>query len=95
MEKIRSFEELEAKQAVCTKCMDDKFSGNDGKRHVVLCGGTGCLSSHSDKIRERFCEVIKERGLDDKVTVNQLLRAFSKAGYEARKLKEGEKQKKN
>lgn len=31
----------------------------------------------------------------DKVTVNQLLRAFSKAGYEARKLKEGEKQKKN
>jgi hypothetical protein len=31
----------------------------------------------------------------DKVTVNQLLRAFSKAGYEARKLKEGEKPKKN
>ena len=31
----------------------------------------------------------------DKVTVNQLLKAFSKAGYEARKLKEGEKPKKN
>ena len=72
MEKIRSFEELEAKQAVCTKCMEDKFSGNDGKRHVVLCGGTGCLSSHSDKIREKFSEIIKERGLDDKVTVNQV-----------------------
>ena len=72
MEKIRSFEELEARQALCTKCMDDKFSGNDGKRHVVLCGGTGCLSSHSDKIREKFAEIIKEKGLDDKVTVNQV-----------------------
>ncbi|MBO4358319.1 MAG: NADH-quinone oxidoreductase subunit NuoF [Erysipelotrichaceae bacterium] len=52
--------------------MDEKFSGKDGKRHVVLCGGTGCLSSHSDKIREKFSEVVKEKGLEDKVTVNQV-----------------------
>ena len=71
-EMIRNFEELEAKQAACTKCLEDKFTGADGKRHVVLCGGTGCLSSHSAEIRERFTEVIKAEGLDDKVTVNQV-----------------------
>ncbi len=71
-EMIRNFEELEAKQAACTKCLEDKFTGADGKRHVVLCGGTGCLSSHSAEIRERFAEVIKAEGLDDKVTVNQV-----------------------
>ncbi|MBR4470279.1 MAG: NADH-quinone oxidoreductase subunit NuoF [Erysipelotrichaceae bacterium] len=69
---IRNFEELEAKQAACTKCLEDKFSGNDGKRHIVLCGGTGCLSSHSAEIREKFEEVIKAEGLDDKITVNQV-----------------------
>ena len=71
-EMIRNFEELEAKQAACTKCLEDKFSGNDGKRHIVLCGGTGCLSSHSAEIREKFEEVIKAEGLDDKITVNQV-----------------------
>ncbi|MBQ6126994.1 MAG: (2Fe-2S) ferredoxin domain-containing protein, partial [Erysipelotrichaceae bacterium] len=69
---IRSFEDLENRQSVCTKCLDDKYTGKDGKRHVVLCGGTGCLSSHSAEIRERFAEVIKAEGLDGKVTVNQV-----------------------
>ncbi|MBR4420942.1 MAG: NAD(P)H-dependent oxidoreductase subunit E, partial [Erysipelotrichaceae bacterium] len=71
-EMIKSFEELEAKQGVCTKCFEDKLSGSDNKRHIVLCGGTGCLSSHSAEIREHFAEVIKEKGLEDKVTVNQV-----------------------
>ena len=52
--------------------MDAKFTGHDGKRHVVLCGGTGCLSSHSDEIREEFVKLVNERGLQDKVTVNQV-----------------------
>ncbi len=69
---IKNFEELAAKQATCTKCLDDKFKGNDGKRHIVLCGGTGCLSSHSDEIREKFVELVKEKGLEDKVTVNKV-----------------------
>ena len=45
-EVLKTFEELASKQATCTKCLEDKFSGKDGKRHIVLCGGTGCLSSH-------------------------------------------------
>ena len=52
--------------------MDAKFTGHDGKRHVVLCGGTGCLSSHSDEIREEFVKLVNERGLQDRVTVNQV-----------------------
>ena len=69
---IKNFEELEQKCAECSSCLDAKFTGSDGKRHIVLCGGTGCLSSHSDEIRAKFEKVIKERGLEDKVTVNQV-----------------------
>ena len=69
---IRNFEELEKTSANCCKCLDAKFTGADGKRHVVLCGGTGCLSSHSREIKEEFEKLIAEKGLGDKVTVNQV-----------------------
>ncbi len=69
---IRNFEELENTCRDCSACMDAKFTGHDGKRHVVLCGGTGCLSSHSDEIREEFVKLVNERGLQDRVTVNQV-----------------------
>ncbi|MBP5702136.1 MAG: NADH-quinone oxidoreductase subunit NuoF, partial [Lachnospiraceae bacterium] len=38
--------------------------------HIVLCGGTGCLSSNSKEIMEKFKTVLEEKGLSDKVTVN-------------------------
>ena len=69
---IRNFEELEKTSANCGKCLNAKFTGTDGKRHVVLCGGTGCLSSHSREIKEEFEKLIAEKGLGDKVTVNQV-----------------------
>ena len=69
---IRTFEELENTCRDCSACMDAKFTGHDGKRHVVLCGGTGCLSSHSDEIREEFIKLVNEKGLQDRVTVNQV-----------------------
>ena len=69
---IRNFEELEKTSANCGKCLNAKFTGTDGKRHVVLCGGTGCLSSHSHEIKEEFEKLIAEKGLGDKVTVNQV-----------------------
>ena len=53
-ESIKSVEMLDEKVAACTKCFDDKISGNDGKRHILLCGGTGCLSSNSKEIKEKF-----------------------------------------
>ena len=68
--KITSVEALNSKIESCTKALDEKIKGLDGKRHIVLCGGTGCLSSHSDQIKEKFEEILKARGLTDKATVN-------------------------
>ncbi|MBE6133838.1 MAG: 4Fe-4S dicluster domain-containing protein [Erysipelotrichaceae bacterium] len=47
-----------------------KFAGNDGKKHLVVCGGTGCLSSNSHEILLKLQELIKEKGLEDKAEVN-------------------------
>ena len=69
---IQNFKELEKIGASCAKCLDSKFTGADGKRHIVLCGGTGCLSSHSHEIKEAFEKLIAEKDLGDKVTVNQV-----------------------
>jgi len=72
MEKVKDFAQLKAVSEKCSHCLDEKFNGKDGKRHIVLCGGTGCLSSHSDEIRHEFERQIKELKLEDKVTVNQV-----------------------
>ena len=69
---IKNFEELEKVSGECSKCLAAKFAGEDGKRHIVLCGGTGCLSSNSAEILAEFEKQIKERGLEDKITVNQV-----------------------
>jgi hypothetical protein len=70
MSKITTVEELETSAGACTKCLDDKLTGADGKRHIVLCGGTGCLSSNSAEITQKFKDVLEAKGLSDKVTVN-------------------------
>ena len=70
--KIRNIEELNSATERCSKCMDAKFTGSDGRRHIVLCGGTGCLSSHSAEIKAEFERLIAEKNLGDKVTVNQV-----------------------
>ena len=69
---IKNFEELKKVSASCASCLSAKFTGGDGKRHIVLCGGTGCLSSRADEITELFNKLVKEKGLEDKVTVNQV-----------------------
>ena len=72
MSKITSVAELDQCASTCTKCLDDKLKGADDKRHIVLCGGTGCLSSNSKEIMEKFVEVLEAKGLSDKATVNQV-----------------------
>ena len=69
---IKDFKELQKVSCECSKCLDNKFTGKDGQRHIVLCGGTGCLSSNSAQIKEEFEKQVKERNLSDKVTVNQV-----------------------
>ncbi len=69
---IKSFEQLEKISHNCASCLSAKFTGNDGKRHIVLCGGTGCLSSRADEITALFNKLVEEKNLADKVTVNQV-----------------------
>ena len=37
---IKNFDELKQVSAKCASCLSAKFTGEDGKRHIVLCGGT-------------------------------------------------------
>ena len=41
---------------------------NDGYRvHVLMCGGTGCSSSGSEKIQAKFEEQLKQNGLENEI----------------------------
>ena len=68
--KIKTVEDLNKRIDEATKKVTDKFKGLDHKRHIAICGGTGCLSSNSKQIKEEFEKLIKEYKLEDKVTIN-------------------------
>ena len=68
---IKNFKQLNEKTTSCVACLDKKFAATDGKRAIILCGGTGCLSSNSNEILKRFRELISSEGLEEKVSVNQ------------------------
>ena len=46
-----------------------KFDGRDGKRYVMLCGGTGCVAGGTPKLKEKFEEYLEEYGLTDSVAI--------------------------
>ena len=69
-EKILNEEQLKAKVNACGECLKKKFEVKDGHRAIVVCGGTGCLSSDSQLLIDRFQELIKEHKLEEKVTCN-------------------------
>ena len=67
---MKNFAELDAKICSCTAALHAKLDGSNGKRAILLCGGTGCLSSNSLDIKGRFEELVKAHGLEDRVSVN-------------------------
>ena len=67
---MKTFAELDAKICNCTQALNAKIEGLDGKRAILLCGGTGCLSSDSMGLKARFEELVAAHNLQDKVTVN-------------------------
>lgn len=69
---IKNYEEFNAQSAQCAQCLQSKFKGADGKRHILICGGTGCLSTNSAAIKEEFEKQIVAKGLQDKVDINQV-----------------------
>ncbi len=70
MAKITNEKELAERFEHCGKCLDKKFHCEPGHRAIVICGGTGCLSADSKEILDRLLALIKEHGLEDKVTAN-------------------------
>ncbi len=72
MDKIKTEQQLVDKISHCSSCLEAKFNGSDGKKHLVVCGGTGCVSSHSNEILARLEELIKEKHLEDVATVNRV-----------------------
>ncbi len=66
---FKTCEELRAKIAEYTAELDGKFTGAEGKRYVMLCGGTGCVAAGSNEIKAKFEELIKEYDLQDKVEI--------------------------
>ncbi|MBQ7900833.1 MAG: NADH-quinone oxidoreductase subunit NuoF [Clostridia bacterium] len=67
---MKTFAELDAKICSCTEALSGKIDGSNGKRAILMCGGTGCLSSNSMDIKEKFDKLVVENNLSDKVTVN-------------------------
>ena len=57
MEKITTPECLGKCIEESTKMMQDRISGKNGKRRVLVCGGTSCLANHSEEIIKRFEEL--------------------------------------
>ena len=51
---MQKMEELSAKMCSCTDALKSKIEGSNGKRAILLCGGTGCLSSNSMEIKEKL-----------------------------------------
>ena len=54
---MKTFAELDAKICSCTEALNAKIDGSNGKRSILLCGGTGCLSSNSMDIKAKFEEL--------------------------------------
>ena len=67
---MKNFAELDTVSCACTEAMTAKLDGSNGKRAILLCGGTGCLSSNSMDIKGKFDALVAENHMEDKVTVN-------------------------
>ena len=67
---MKTFAELDAKICSCTDALNSKLDGSNGKRAILLCGGTGCISSGSLNIKAKFEQLVEQHNLQDKVSVN-------------------------
>ena len=73
MAKIQSINELLSLRDEVKPLLElraESFSGEITKRSILVCGGTGCQSSQSEKLIENLNTHIKNAGLDDNVFVS-------------------------
>lgn len=81
MAKVKSLEDLKALQEQCKSLLYAREKGENpdtcveptcgtGKRmHILICGGTGCKSSNSYDIVDKFNRILADKGLQDMVQV--------------------------
>jgi len=69
---IRNEKELKSKIDSCAKTLEDKFAGVNGKVTIMVCSGTGCLSTGSKDILDNFITGIHNLGLESKVEANKV-----------------------
>ena len=60
---MKNFAELDSKICSCTDALTAKLDGTNGKRAILLCGGTGCLSSNSMDIKGKFDQLVAANNL--------------------------------
>ncbi|MBR0461432.1 MAG: NADH-quinone oxidoreductase subunit NuoF [Erysipelotrichaceae bacterium] len=70
MDFLKTVEDLQQLSAKCAGCFKAKIDGSDGKKHIVICGGGACASANSEQIKANMLDVLKEKDLLDKVTVD-------------------------
>ena len=64
MKTIEELEEIRSKTLSEIALRKDRnYTGKE--KHILVCGGTGCVSSHSKDIIEKFESLIKEKGLEN------------------------------
>ena len=68
IEKINEIKE-KTYPIVASRLDENLHECKDGKRIVSICAGTGCQSSKSLKIKEKIEALIKEKGIEDKVSI--------------------------
>lgn len=68
----KNTEELRKDIEKYTVSLGEKFNGADGKRYIMLCGGTGCLAAGTLNLKASLEELIKKNNLEDKVAIRQV-----------------------
>ena len=71
---IKTIDELNAiresmKEEVTFRKHDTSAAVKTDKKHVLICGGTGCTSSNSPEICRIMKEEVKKHGLEDKIKI--------------------------
>lgn len=74
LNRIHSFEELKNVHSELKPLLDIRKLKNlvnkEEKMDILICGGTGCKASQSDKLLVNLNQAIEEAGLSDRVTVS-------------------------
>jgi len=71
MNKIHNVAELNAAREEYGAILRRRHTGTNGRRTIVTCGGTGCLSCDSAEIKAELIRLIEEKHLQDRVHVHQ------------------------